>query len=89
MENHQNVNKCKGTNLGISIYKNLQYNQLRKQKKEGINMEEKEVVKTETEEKNALDDKGFSVMYNLTMVSAVATVAMFVIGTALYLTIVG
>ena len=53
------------------------------------NMEEKEVVKTETEEKNALDDKGFSVMYNLTMVSAVATVAMFVIGTALYLTIAG
>lgn len=52
-------------------------------------MEEKEVVKTETEEKNALDDKGFSVMYNLTMVSAVATVAMFVIGTALYLTITG
>ena len=40
-------------------------------------MEEKEVVKTE--EKNALDDKGFAMMYNITMVSAAATVAMFVI----------
>ena len=49
-------------------------------------MEEKEVVKTE--EQNALDDKGFALMYNITMVSAVATVAMFVIGTALYLAIV-
>ena len=49
-------------------------------------MEEKEVVKKE--EKNALDDKGFAMMYNITMVSAVATVAMFVIGTALYLAIV-
>lgn len=52
-------------------------------------MEEKEAVETKVEEKNALDDKGFSIMYNLTMVSAVATVAMFVIGTALYLTVVG
>lgn len=50
-------------------------------------MEEKEVVEVENEKKDALDDKGFSLMYNLTMVSAVATVVMFVIGTALYLTV--
>ena len=40
-----------------------------------------------SEEENVLNDKGFSFMYNLTMVSAVATVAMFVLGTALYLTV--
>ena len=41
-------------------------------------------------EENVLEnDKGFAMMYNITMVSAVATVAMFVIGTALYLTVVG
>ena len=40
-----------------------------------------------TEEENALNDKGFALMYNITMVSAVATVAMFVIGLALYLTV--
>lgn len=50
-------------------------------------MEEKEIM---TEEKSSVNnDKGFTMMYNITMVSAVATVAMFVIGTALYLTIVG
>ena len=54
-------------------------------------MEEKEIM-TENiiEEKSSVDnEKGFAFAYNLTMVSAVATVAMFVIGTALYLTIVG
>ena len=39
------------------------------------------------EEDNVLNDKGFSFMYNLTMVCGVATVIMFVIGTALYLAI--
>lgn len=48
-------------------------------------MDKKEIV---SEEGNILNDKGFSVVYNLTMVSAVATVAMFVIGTAIYLTVV-
>lgn len=54
-------------------------------------MEEKEIMTEEqVENKSSLDnDKGFTVMYNITMVSAVATVAMFVIGTALYLTVVG
>lgn len=48
-------------------------------------MEERnEVVK----EENVLNDKGFSFMYNLTMVSAVATVAMLVLGLALYLAVV-
>ncbi len=47
-------------------------------------MDKKEIV---SEEENILNDKGFSVVYNLTMVSAVATVAMFVIGTAIYLTV--
>ena len=48
-------------------------------------MEDKrEVV---SEEENVLNDKGFSFMYNLTMVSAVATVAMFVVGTAIYLAV--
>lgn len=51
-------------------------------------MEEKKVVE-EQKESTLENDKGFSIMYNLTMVSAVATVAMFVIGTALYLTVVG
>ena len=51
-------------------------------------MEEKEVLVEE--EKNVLEDEqGFSMAYNITMVSAIATVAMFVLGTALYLTIVG
>lgn len=50
-------------------------------------MEEREVV---AKEENILEnDKGFAMMYNITMVSAVATVVMFVIGTALYLTVVG
>ena len=40
-----------------------------------------------SEEENVLNDKGFSFMYNLTMVAGVATVAMFVLGTALYLTV--
>lgn len=54
-------------------------------------MEEKEIVSEEklSEEENVLNDKGFSFMYNLTMVSAVATVTMLVLGTALYLTVVG
>lgn len=47
-------------------------------------MDKKEIV---SEEENILNNKGFSVVYNLTMVSAVATVAMFVIGTAIYLTV--
>ena len=54
-------------------------------------MEEKEVLLSEEEEMAASDvnnEKGFSMTYNLTLVSAVATVAMFVVGTALYLTIV-
>lgn len=50
-------------------------------------MEEREVAE---KKENILDnEKGFNMMYNLTIVSAVATVAMFVIGTALYLTVVG
>lgn len=43
----------------------------------------------EVKEENVLNNKGFSIMYNMTMVSAVATVAMFVIGTAIYLTVMG
>ena len=46
---------------------------------------EKEII---SEEENVLNDKGFAFMYNLTMVCAVATVAMFVLGTALYLAVV-
>lgn len=46
--------------------------------------DKKEIV---SEEENVLNDKGFSFMYNLTMVAGVATVAMFVLGTALYLTV--
>ena len=45
---------------------------------------EKEII---SEEENVLNDKGFSFMYNLTMVAGIATVAMFVLGTALYLTV--
>ena len=54
-------------------------------------MEERKIMTEEkVENKNALEnDKGFAMMYNITMVSAVATVAMFVLGTALYLTVVG
>ena len=54
-------------------------------------MEEKEIMTEEKVENKSLleNDKGFAMMYNITMVSAVATVAMFVIGTALYLTVVG
>lgn len=50
-------------------------------------MEEREIV--EKKENILENERGFNMMYNLTMVSAVATVAMFVIGTALYLTVVG
>ena len=46
--------------------------------------EENKVV---SEEKNVLDDKGFSFMYNLTMVSAIATIAMFILGLAIYLAV--
>jgi len=57
-------------------------------------MEEREKITKELEEKKDVDnsinnEEGFAFSYNITMVSAVATVAMFVIGTALYLTIVG
>ena len=55
-------------------------------------MEEKEIISEKEEikeEENVLNDKGFSFMYNLTMVSAVATVTMLVLGTALYITVVG
>lgn len=56
-------------------------------------MEEREIVDIDEmenkEEHNVLDnEKGFSMAYNLTMISAIATVVMFVIGTALYLTVV-
>lgn len=56
-----------------------------------IKMEERKIETNETvENENILEnDKGFAMMYNITMVSAVATVVMFVIGTALYLTVVG
>ena len=40
-----------------------------------------------SEEENVLNDKGFAFMYNLTMVCGVATVIMFVIGTAIYLAV--
>ena len=46
--------------------------------------ENKKIV---SEEENVLNDKGFSFMYNLTMVAGIATVAMFVLGTALYITV--
>ena len=58
-------------------------------------MEEREIMtkdvnEVEKEVDNSIDnEQGFAFSYNLTMVSAVATVAMFVIGTALYLTIAG
>lgn len=45
----------------------------------------KEIV---SEEENVLNDKGFAFMYNLTMVAGIATVGMFVLGTALYLTVI-
>lgn len=56
-----------------------------------IKMEEREFIDEEEKvEKSSLDnEQGFAFAYNLTMVASVATVAMFVIGTALYLTIVG
>ena len=54
---------------------------------EEIRIQEEEKVETLSEEENVLNDKGFSFMYNLTMVCAVATVAMFVVGTAIYLTV--
>ena len=52
-------------------------------------VEQLEEMELEQLEKDALNEKGYSFAYNLTMVSAVATVTMFVLGTALYLTIVG
>ena len=45
-------------------------------------VENKEMV---MEEENMLNDKGFSFMYNLTIISAATTVAMFIIGTAIYI----
>lgn len=51
-------------------------------------MEEIKIETNEEKVENVLEnEKGFAFAYNLTIVSAVATVAMFVIGTALYLTI--
>lgn len=48
-------------------------------------MEERKV---ETYEESSIkSEQGFAFAYNLTMVSAVATVAMFVLGVALYLTV--
>ena len=47
---------------------------------------EKEII---SEEENVLNDKGFAFMYNLTMVCGIATVVMFLIGTAIYLTVAG
>lgn len=54
-------------------------------------MEEKNMIDNvvSNEESSIDNEKGFSFAYNLTMISAIATVAMFVIGTALYLTVVG
>lgn len=58
-------------------------------------MEEKEIVNIDDMENNNEDhsildnEKGYSMAYNLTIVSAIATVVMFVIGTALYITLVG
>ena len=55
-----------------------------------IKVEEREIITEEEKVENVLEnDKGFAFAYNLTMVSAIATVAIFVIGTALYLTIAG
>ena len=53
--------------------------------------EQKEVINIDELEKDNIvnDEQGFSMAYNLTIVSAIATVVMFVIGTALYLTVVG
>jgi hypothetical protein len=47
---------------------------------------EKEIV---SEEEDILNDKGFSFMYNLTMVCGIGTVVMFVVGTAIYLAVMG
>ena len=46
---------------------------------------EREIISDE--EEDILDDKGFAFMYNLTMVCGVATIIMFLIGTAIYLTV--
>ena len=43
--------------------------------------------KVVSEEEDILNDKGFSFMQNLTMFSAIATVAMFILGVALYLAV--
>lgn len=45
-------------------------------------MDEKEVV---VEKSTLENEKGFSMLYNITLVSSVSTVIMFVVGTALYL----
>ena len=51
-------------------------------------MEEKDMIVEE--EKNVLEDEqGYAMTYNITIVSACATVAMFVLGTMLYLAIFG
>lgn len=67
----------------------LWYNKIKysRQIERMVLMEKTEMI--EKEENILENEKGFNMMYNLTMVSAVATVAMFVIGTALYLTVVG
>ena len=48
----------------------------------------KKIVNKITEEEDIMNDKGFAFMYNLTMACGVGTVVMFVIGTAIYLTVV-
>lgn len=52
-------------------------------------LEEREIMTEElnVEKSNVNNEKGFAFAYNLTVVSAVTTVAIFVIGTALYLTL--
>lgn len=49
-------------------------------------MEEKKEVLTE--EEDILNDKGFALIYNISMVSSIATVAMFIVGLALYLAVI-
>ena len=50
-------------------------------------MDNKEREIISDEEEDILNDKGFAFMYNLTMVCGVATIIMFLIGTAIYLTV--
>ncbi len=52
-------------------------------------MAKKVVKEVVSKEEDIMNDKGFAFMYNLTMACGVGTVVMFVIGTAIYLTVVG